>query len=74
MPAGDADVSIAADFVSCRTIKMKMRVNRRSGNACDEQGFNQGRYGISGRRIAHTMSCVCQPDDRLIPYGCHSHP
>ena len=51
MPAGDADVSMAADFVSCRTIKMKKRVNRRSGGwlvACDEQGFIMGAMEFLG--------------------------
>ena len=38
----DADIAMASSFVSCRTIKMRKRVNRRSGGwlvACDERGF-----------------------------------
>ena len=42
MRGEDADIRQAADFVSCSTIKMRKRVNRRSGGwlvACDERGL-----------------------------------
>ncbi|CAJ1341393.1 unnamed protein product [Effrenium voratum] len=34
----DLDIAQAADFVSCRTVKMRRRVNRRSGVACAADG------------------------------------
>ena len=47
----DPDVALAADFVSCRTIKMKKRVSRRSGGwlvGCNENGVILGAMEFFG--------------------------
>ena len=66
---GDVDAVQAADFVTCRTVRMKKRVNRRSGGwlvTCSEQGLVMDAVELfGGESLTQRAAAVARAIDRF---------